>query len=263
MNNFGAQKLVVTSIKNIILVNTLRDRPVSVHKNRWCYGLVYKLSGQVIYHFGKKALNCSPGCVCLLPMGSDYTVEMLEPGECIAVNFMILGEPLLQPFSEHYRGTQKLEALFRRIHSQWKNSFGTSDYAVMATLYEIISAVDKMSRYSHITPTAEAKLRHIVSALNHRYSDPTLSPGSLAEAEGISLTSMRDSFSKIYGMPPIRYLTMLRLNASKKLLAETDQSIETIAQKCGFTDQFYFSRVFKRQCGVTPSEFRKIILMDI
>lgn len=54
MNYFGDQKLIVTSIDEVVHVDTLRDSPKLVHKNRWCYGLVYKLRGKVDLQFQEK-----------------------------------------------------------------------------------------------------------------------------------------------------------------------------------------------------------------
>ena len=77
------------------------------------------------------------------------------------------------------------------------------------------------------------------------------------------MSSMREAFLKIFGMPPVKYLTALRLAEAKKLLNESDLNIERVAQRCGFADQFYFSRVFKQNCGVSPSKFRIISMMNI
>ena len=263
MNYFGDQKLIVTSIDEVVHVDTLRDSPKLVHKNRWCYGLVYKLRGKVVYNFRRRTMDFSPGCVCMLPKGSDYTVDTIEPGECIAINFNLLDDPPLDPFSECFRAAPKLETLFRKLDNQRLRAFAYNDYGMMASLYEIIQTMDKASRYSHLTPAAELRLRNIVSAIQQGYPNPALSLSALAEAEGVPMSSMREAFLKIFGMPPVRYLTALRLTEAKKLLNESDLNIEQVAQRCGFADQFYFSRVFKRNCGVSPSEFRKISMMNI
>ena len=63
-------------------------------------------------------MDFSPGCVCMLPKGSDYTVDTIEPGECIAINFNLLDDPPLDPFSECFRAAPKLETLFRKLDNQ-------------------------------------------------------------------------------------------------------------------------------------------------
>ena len=52
------------------------------------------------------------------------------------------------------------------------------------------------------------------------------------------------------------YLNMVRIEESKRLLANTDFSIIDIAMAVGFEDQSYFSKVFKKYTGLTPKQFR-------
>ena len=52
------------------------------------------------------------------------------------------------------------------------------------------------------------------------------------------------------------YLNMVRIEESKRLLANTDFSIIDIAIAAGFEDQSYFSKVFKKYTGITPKQYR-------
>ena len=64
-------------------------------------------------------------------------------------------------------------------------------------------------------------------------------------------------FEKRMGISPNVYLTDLRIQKSKMLLRSSDFSIKEIAKRVGYTDYFYFSRVFKKVTGLSPSNFRK------
>ncbi|WP_130837570.1 helix-turn-helix domain-containing protein [Lachnoclostridium sp. Marseille-P6806] len=67
-------------------------------------------------------------------------------------------------------------------------------------------------------------------------------------------------FSKLFkegaGLTFIEYLTTLRMNRAKELLSDPAASIRDVGQAVGYQDPNYFSRLFKRQTGQTPSEFR-------
>ena len=65
-------------------------------------------------------------------------------------------------------------------------------------------------------------------------------------------------FSKEMGIPPIHYYTILRLNRGEELLTTKELSIKEIAKRCGFSDQFVFSKSFKRYKGVAPQNLRSI-----
>jgi len=63
-------------------------------------------------------------------------------------------------------------------------------------------------------------------------------------------------FKKNMGMSIKEYLLLLRLNSAKKFIFETNMSIKEIAYKVGFNDYNYFIKVFKKQEGITPAQFR-------
>ena len=53
------------------------------------------------------------------------------------------------------------------------------------------------------------------------------------------------------------YLNEYRVSRAKELLANTNDSIKDIGTSCGYTDSNYFTRVFRRITGMTPSEYRQ------
>ena len=64
-------------------------------------------------------------------------------------------------------------------------------------------------------------------------------------------------FHQRTGFSPLEYLTRLRLNHASQLMAETALSIAEIARAVGYEDPLYFSRLFRRKMGVSPTEFRQ------
>ncbi len=78
----------------------------------------------------------------------------------------------------------------------------------------------------------------------------------LAELVFMQPTYFIKRFKAAYGLPPIAYLGRLRLYKAMELLASTPLSMDHIAQEIGISDASYFARVFKKSCGVTPSEYR-------
>jgi AraC-like DNA-binding protein len=65
-------------------------------------------------------------------------------------------------------------------------------------------------------------------------------------------------FQRIFGVSPSRYLISIRMETAKKMLIETDETIEQIAIQCGYENGFYFSRMFTKYTRMNPSNFRKI-----
>lgn len=78
----------------------------------------------------------------------------------------------------------------------------------------------------------------------------------IAAAGHVSRSKCCQIFRRFMGQTPIEYLNTYRLKLSRDLLAETEKSVSEIALACGFNHLSYFSRIFLRTFGATPSEFR-------
>ncbi len=64
-------------------------------------------------------------------------------------------------------------------------------------------------------------------------------------------------FKKKYGMTPINYLLKLRIDAACAILETTEDSLKYVSNRVGFTDHYYFSRVFKKLKGIPPGAYRE------
>lgn len=97
----------------------------------------------------------------------------------------------------------------------------------------------------------------VASALEHVHAKfrDALEVRSVAKAAGLSLDRLEKEFNFMFGLSPREYITKVRLeSASERLLL--GESIASVAQSCGYSDQSAFARRFRRQIGVSPSEFR-------
>ena len=88
------------------------------------------------------------------------------------------------------------------------------------------------------------------------YADPDLSVEMLCEHLHLSQAYFSTLFKRETGMGFTAYVTQVRMDAAAALLRETDEKTYLIAQKTGYSDPNYFSYVFKRQFGRSPSKFR-------
>ena len=68
-------------------------------------------------------------------------------------------------------------------------------------------------------------------------------------------------FCEYYGKSPVEYLTEARLRRSLAMLSRTDLDVAEVAERCGFSDPSYFSRVFKQNYGVSPSKVTRRIVI--
>jgi AraC family transcriptional regulator of adaptative response / methylphosphotriester-DNA alkyltransferase methyltransferase len=74
---------------------------------------------------------------------------------------------------------------------------------------------------------------------------------------GMTSAHLAAVFKQEYGLTPVQYLASLRFERAKKLLSETDESIDFIAYDVGFDSLTAFYRFFKKHADMTPTAFRK------
>ena len=84
-----------------------------------------------------------------------------------------------------------------------------------------------------------------------------ISMKDICSALGRTKSAICPAFKQKYGITVVDYLTELRIDESKKLLLETDMTVSEIADETGFSDTSYFSKVFLKTVGVSPSCYRR------
>ncbi|MCI2048758.1 MAG: response regulator [Lachnospiraceae bacterium] len=147
-------------------------------------------------------------------------------------------------------------------------------YGVSAFLLKPLDLSELRSSLCHIAAEIEAadaslqKDNHLSSEMNREeiadYIETFLrnnygkniSIGEIADSLGLTPDYLSRLYKKERKMTPIHFVTMLRINEAKRLLISSNYDMNTIAQMVGYTDQFYFSRVFNMQTGISPSEYR-------
>jgi AraC family transcriptional regulator of arabinose operon len=86
----------------------------------------------------------------------------------------------------------------------------------------------------------------------------SISRSELARRAGLSPSHLAAAFKRAYGLAPLAYLQELRLIEARRLLQSGDDSVAGIAAQVGFSDPFWFSRVFHRRWGAPPRAMRRL-----
>jgi two-component system response regulator YesN len=96
--------------------------------------------------------------------------------------------------------------------------------------------------------------------LQEQYMNQQLSVDYMANEFGVSSSYLSTVFKKEFDITLNKYVTMYRIEKAKEFLKVKQDKIEEIAQRVGYTDSDYFSKVFKKQVLCTPTEYRKKFL---
>lgn len=101
-------------------------------------------------------------------------------------------------------------------------------------------------------------LQGAVEFINSHYMDEELSLNTAAHVANVSANHFSALFSQNMGQTFIEYLTSLRMSKARELLRCTAKRSSEIAGEVGYKDAHYFSYLFKKTQGMTPSEYRKL-----
>lgn len=103
----------------------------------------------------------------------------------------------------------------------------------------------------------ELLCRRALEALSQHYMDAGLSLVSLSGMLDVSPNHLSACIKKYAGETFINTLIQKRMEAARELLSTSNLKIREIAERCGYTDQHYFSYCFKKYCGESPNSMRR------
>ena len=139
------------------------------------------------------------------------------------------------------------------------NKVKTAGYelAIKGALLRFLALLIAQGRQCLPTETADTqRLKTVLQWLSAHYAEPL----RVADAAGVcsfSASHFMRWFRQMTGQSFIAFLNEYRLNTAAEALRTTDETVLTIASRCGFENLSYFNRAFKAHFGMTPRDYRK------
>lgn len=118
-------------------------------------------------------------------------------------------------------------------------------------------AVIQHATSQHLSRDEQEFLNKVVNQVHEQLSAGNLDADALAASMGLSRKQLRTRIQAITGDTTVNFVMNIRLSKARRMLCSTNDSVSDISQKCGFHDVAYFSRTFKQQFGLTPSQCRR------
>lgn len=159
-----------------------------------------------------------------------------------ADNFASVSKLIAQIVSEH---TQKLDGWQTLVYARFIQLC-----VILSRLYETCGTDDSDD---------VLKLASAVAYLEKHFCDNVSIP-ELAQISGYSERQFSRLFKSAFSTTPNMHIIALRMQKAQQLLKNSEMSVGEIAWSCGYDDQNYFSRVFKRYVGLTPTEYKHNVL---
>lgn len=120
----------------------------------------------------------------------------------------------------------------------------------LGTRIEHIKALGIKPEQTNASPAERARL------YIERHYKSNLSSASLAKDCFVSTEHLARSFKKAYGTTITEYINYIRISRAKQLLTDTKATVSSVALNVGFSDPNYFTRVFKKLVGQSPTTFQ-------
>lgn len=223
------------------------------------YELIFFISGELLTCFNGNMLKDTANSIRYLPKdisGGEYTVEKIASSLCIDIFFDTLDE--MPDYAVSLKNMNELKPLFTKIYNIW-NSKELGFYSeCMSIFYDIIKKIKKHTN-RYFTDIQAKKILPSYNYMIKHFTQRGFNYKKMCAESSLSYDYFKEIFIKEYGMPPVKYVTMLKLDKAKELLITGHYTISEIAEICGFENIYYFSTVFKKHFGVSPKNYRTMI----
>ena len=225
-----------------------KDGKFSV-KERPYAALSIRISGISTFTINGIRFCAEKGDVVFIPENQTYEVEYFD-SEFIVAHLPNCNYNQAERITPHNK--EAVYSVFLRMLEHWKQN--RSSNKVKAYIYEIFNKLEEDQ--NDFFESCPEEFQKCLNYLNENFCDSSLKIESICDLYYISRSSLQRYFLRYLNLSPKQYLLQLRLNKAMDLLASENKTVAKISESCGFSDEKYFSRIFKQQYGISPREAR-------
>lgn len=182
----------------------------------------------------------------------DYDVKVIEKGTAFSVHFStyepISTDTFFLKIGSHGEIIRLLEVIESGFMSQ------NNELLLLSRFYRLCSLINALYEKTFIP-----KDKRILDAgeyISAHFRDADCLDAATKNC-GLSRRRFNDLFKNCFDITPNRYIINLKIDYAKGLLKSGYISVSQTAMLCGFSDIYYFSKVFKTETGVSPREYKK------
>ena len=255
-----------------------------IHKDRIIdsHEIIFVLKGVLYIQIGDKKYEAKENTFLLIPSGvrhfgtnycpentSFYWFHFLLPSNSTMMNGDLIkqrlektytAEPIIVlPLFSDQMNSSRLNILFNQLLDIVKNKRGNKfylNYFVTSILMEVSEETLDYQIYHNPEEKNSRTLLFIMEWIRMNI-DKELTLDSIAREFNYSKAYLSRFFSEQTGYTLTQFIRKTRIERSKSLLLSLPLTIEEVASRCGFSDQKYFMKSFKRVENMTPSQFRE------
>lgn len=213
--------------------------------------LTFLFSGEMTYYINDAKFVITSGDIIYLPSGSIREREIGDSlNDYLSINFHT-DNPL--EFDTIIRNciNNEVKLLLNYFETAYSSPSTDTQAKLRLALETLVMQITDNLYDSYTSPLSA----EIISFISSHYTKK-ITLNDISQATFYSAAYCENEFKKNTGKSIINYLIDVRINAAKKLLAESSMSCARIAAAVGFDDANYFSRIFKKRTGYSPLKYR-------
>ncbi|ANY66774.1 hypothetical protein BBD42_10095 [Paenibacillus sp. BIHB 4019] len=227
-------------------------------------GFVFALRGHAVFEFNGTSYELAPGSVVHGGAGMLLKLEVVpEDFQFVLIHYRIT-LPELMPGEINYAETHyqlepgsntRMVELLQRLCDVTALGGPMNLLREKELFYSIMNEWLVSVRSQYISESGKM-VEQALDYIHHHYMEPLTAAG-LAELHSLGKKQFAYAFHKYSGCFPIDYLIRHRMRRAKYLLATSNCSISSVARNVGYEDAHYFSRLFRKHNGCSPSMYRQ------
>ena len=226
-------------------------------------------SGEGLFLSEGEFFSLSAGDAVIVPPGKRHYSRSIDPDALCFCRFAYVRPEVLRaslaPFCDDVDRLLEESNTFptvlhgeeaREIYAAFRDTGTSADAATVLHLAILLLTLPRtQAAPTQAAPSGRAE-SELAQYLSLHYAENE-SIGMLAAKHHMSESQLRRKFVAAYGMPPIAYRNRLRCKIGEELLARTDIPIGAISERLGFSSPAEFYRIFQKNHGISPSQFRR------
>ena len=233
-------------------------------RGRLDYYLMYIVSGEAKVYNGNEFVIAKEGSVIVFPPNKGYK----HSSKHTQISYLWMhftGSDVLNVLNRYginifptvntANGENKISNCFQKIFDGFANNDKFRDYDLSSLLDRLLIEI---GRSISVEQGEKRLFKKSIRHINESYGNP-IRITELAKMENVSMTTYNFHFKRQMGMSPTQYILTLRMHSAKELLKSSKISVRDISAMVGYDDFNFFTKVFKKYTGQSPSAYRKNI----
>ena len=244
------KKLKIKEIESVVKFTP--DKSEFSSKNKSWHIIGIQLSGSALHIFKDRQLVLSENSIYFFNQKDDYDVKVIEKGTAFSIHFSAYAPISTDTFFLKIGNPGEIVRLLEIIESGFISQ--SDELMLMSRFYRLCSLINALYEKTFIPK--DKRIFDAGEYISAHFRDADCLDAA-AKNCGLSRRRFNDLFKNCFDITPNRYIINLKIDYAKGLLKSGYISVSQAAMLCGFSDIYYFSKVFKAETGISPREYKK------